>query len=584
VQIREGFYPDPPLVDHAIVLQGIGVDQHPRLEGMGINNLRFPLYDLPKLLSVSGLDFSGSIMYTTVAPAPRLLTLSFSHCSLDNGIEIRNDDADDIFLLSFSRCRLGYISSGVANQIVMEADTVDGVVSWFMPSAPSVSIRDCWFRGGNGPAIGLSGAPRGTIMGTRIENYDMGIYAEDAALTMDANVITNCGTGVYLGFSGDWAYITNNDIRDCDVAVRAVDWVYDMRVIGNRIIGGRSNGIWTQNVYRPIVERNIVGMHDGVGVVIDGMYISGTEYRATIRSNTVFGNGGSGIALNQQSPNIAIIEKNIVFGNGEWGATVWPGTVVQSRCNDWYGNRLGAVMGVAADSMDLSVDPLFCGADSADVRLNSSSPLLADSVACGQIGALGVGCGVTPTLVQRFTAGRVSGGIRVVWEVAEGATASEIWLERSEASSGEGWVRPTTERTLENRSVTELDRSAVDDRAYWYRLMALEGSNTGVIGAPIHVEAQARLESRLVEIGPNPGSGPVRIAFALKHAAAIEIDVFDVQGRKVAAPGSGMWAAGTHELVWDGRTRSGQPAPAGLYVIRYLYPGGQDRRGIVRIR
>jgi len=240
-------------------------------------------------------------------------------------------------------------------------------------------------------------------------------------------------------------------------------------------------------------------------------------------------------------------------------------------------------MGVTLDSTDLSVDPLFCNADSADVRLNSASPLLADS-ACGQIGALGVACGTTPTLVQRFTAGRVTEGVRVVWEVATGATASQVWLERSDGNSVGPWVVPVTERSSDGQSVVELDRSAVPDRRYWYRLMAQESRATVMIGAPISVEAQAPLEFRLVQVGPNPGSGPVRIAFALKRAAAIEIDVFDLLGRKVASPGSGVWPAGAHELAWDGLTRSGQPAPAGMYVIRYVYPGGQDRRGIVRIR
>ena len=175
-----------------------------------------------------------------------------------------------------------------------------------------------------------------------------------------------------------------------------------------------------------------------------------------------------------------------------------------------------------------------------------------------------MGCGTTPTLVQRFTAGRVTDGIRVVWEVAEGATASAVWLERSDRSSQGPWIRPVTDGSVDNRAVVELDRGAAANRAYWYRLMAQEGTQTVVIGAPILVGAQAPLEFRLVEVGPNPGSGPVRIAFALKRAAAIEIDVFDLLGRKLASPGSGVWPAGAHELAWDGLTRSGHPAPATL--------------------
>src|SRR5262249_40526862 len=148
-----------------------------------------------------------------------------------------------------------------------------------------------------------------------------------------------------------------------------------------------------------------------------------------------------------------------------------------------FGNRLGATSGVAADSTDLSVDPLFCNVDSADVRLDTASPLVGRA-GCGQIGALGVGCGVTATLVQRFTAGRGSEGIRVGWEVAEGGTASEVWLGRSEVGSDGPWVRPVTERSFDNRAMVELDRSADPRRPHWYRLIALEGRIVTAIGAP----------------------------------------------------------------------------------------------------
>jgi hypothetical protein len=197
-----------------------------------------------------------------------------------------------------------------------------------------------------------------------------------------------------------------------------------------------------------------------------------------------------------------------------------------------------------------------------------------------------MGCGETATVVQRFTAERVGDDVRVVWEVAEGATASEVSLERSEAMEameGDAWARPVTERSMEGRRVVELDRSAVSDRRYGYRLVALEGNDVTVIGSAIFVEALARLEFKLVRVGPSPGSGPVMIVFALKHAAAIEIDVFDVQGRRVASPARGTWPAGTHMVGWNGLTRNGEAAPSGLYLLRYAYPGGQDRRRLVRV-
>ena len=85
-------------------------------------------------------------------------------------------------------------------------------------------------------------------------------------------------------------------------------------------------------------------------------------------------------------------------------------------------------------------------------------------------------------------------------------------------------------------------------------------------------------------MGPSPGGGPLRIAFTLAHDASIEIAVFDLLGRRVATPAKGVWPAGTQALEWDGRGQDGQPAPAGVYVVRYAHPVGQDRRTIVRMR
>jgi len=155
-----------------------------------------------------------------------------------------------------------------------------------------------------------------------------------------------------------------------------------------------------------------------------------------------------------------------------------------------------------------------------------------------------------------------------------------MWVERSEAGGEGPWARPATERSLDNRAVIELDRSAVSEQAYWYRLVALEGRDAVVIGAPILVEAQARPEFRLTEVGPSPGRGPMRIAFSLQHAAAIEVTVLDVQGRTVARIVGGELAAGPHAIEWNGEGAQGR-VPPGLYLIRYRFPGGQGSRRIV---
>ena len=130
----------------------------------------------------------------------------------------------------------------------------------------------------------------------------------------------------------------------------------------------------------------------------------------------------------------------------------------------------------------------------------------------------------------------------------------------------------------------ELDGSALPDRAYRYRLVAIDDGRLLVLDAGILVPAGSRLAFGLGEIGPSPGNGPLSIGFTLAHQAAIRIDVFDVLGRRIATPTQGMWPAGTQAAAWNGLTGNGMPVPAGMYLIRYAYPGGQDRRSIMRLR
>jgi parallel beta helix pectate lyase-like protein/flagellar hook capping protein FlgD len=575
VLIREGTYPERPVIDRPLVLEGIGSDQRPRLAGLQIYNTNFWL--APATLSIARVNFTGAVGYTTLYYRPRQLTLLFSQCGIDRGIQIDNQDADDILLLSLRNCRIAASSRGQIAQVYMEADTVDGGVAWRSSYA---GIQNCWFRGGPHRAIELTGYARGgAIARNRIEGYATGIYAEDIeGYDVMENGIFGCGKGIELNHVYEMT-AESNDVRDCVAGLEA-SACNGLKVVGNRILRASQTGVRAYIVtglWGLVVKGNVVGWCGG-----DGLSIEGSE-GTLVEGNTLLKNGASGIVVGGAPGYPMTIRANIGVGNAGWGLVVAGGEYFEGGCNDWFGNGLGAISGGQLDSTDAAVDPLFCNVDSADVRLDSRSPLLA-AAACGEIGALGVGCGATATLVQRFAAGWVSDGVRVVWQVATGATASGIWVERAEGLNGQAWTQPVMERSIEGATVVELDRSALAGQTYRYRLVARDGGVVTILDPGIVVEAQMRLSFALGQVGPSPSAGPLRIAFTLAHNAEIEIDVYDVQGRRVASPARGEWPAGAQVVQWDGRARDGQLAAAGLYMIRYRYPGGQDRRGIVRVR
>ena len=58
------------------------------------------------------------------------------------------------------------------------------------------------------------------------------------------------------------------------------------------------------------------------------------------------------------------------------------------------------------------------------------------------------------------------------------------------------------------------------------------------------------------------------LRYSLPSREVVSIGVYDVRGRKVTGLIDGRMDPGEHVLTWNGRFKSGQTAPAGVYVIR----------------
>ncbi|MBD3301547.1 MAG: T9SS type A sorting domain-containing protein [Candidatus Eisenbacteria bacterium] len=143
--------------------------------------------------------------------------------------------------------------------------------------------------------------------------------------------------------------------------------------------------------------------------------------------------------------------------------------------------------------------------------------------------------------------------------------AAEAGPYRFDADSGQWESILGTEAPLTTywcvESVPELDviRFGTYSRGIWdYQIVDPASAEDGIAGD----------FGPTLALGPNPAAAKTTISFDLAAAGPVEVEVFDVTGRRVAAPFVGQLGAGRHAIPYDLRWESGSRLAAGTYLVR----------------
>ncbi len=70
---------------------------------------------------------------------------------------------------------------------------------------------------------------------------------------------------------------------------------------------------------------------------------------------------------------------------------------------------------------------------------------------------------------------------------------------------------------------------------------------------------------------PNPFSEKTKLTFTLPDRGKpyqIELEVYDLNARRVATLASGSYEAGFYEMQWQGHYSDGSRVPAGVYLAK----------------
>jgi choice-of-anchor B domain-containing protein len=192
---------------------------------------------------------------------------------------------------------------------------------------------------------------------------------------------------------------------------------------------------------------------------------------------------------------------------------------------------------------------------------------------------------------QTGAAGNPASDFWVV-EVSSDGGASWTKLEETDQGAAEwvnvdepisAYVTPTVivqfRFTAQDTGAGSITEAVLDD------FMIYDRETLAGTGTP-SVSPAAAAALSLGPSAPNPfrPGQAASLRFTLPQKGDVAADVFDVAGRRVATIARGMYEAGGHTLVWDGRVRGGSPAPAGVYFLRLQTEAGERSRKMLLMR
>jgi hypothetical protein len=91
-------------------------------------------------------------------------------------------------------------------------------------------------------------------------------------------------------------------------------------------------------------------------------------------------------------------------------------------------------------------------------------------------------------------------------------------------------------------------------------------------------------ETRLLLNAPNPFSESTQLVFELARSEHVQMEIFDVGGRRVRQLLSDALLPGRHHAVWDGRDDAGHRLESGTYFVRMRGGDQSDTRRVLLLR
>jgi hypothetical protein len=115
-----------------------------------------------------------------------------------------------------------------------------------------------------------------------------------------------------------------------------------------------------------------------------------------------------------------------------------------------------------------------------------------------------------------------------------------------------------------NSSTTRNGIYLDDFTLYWRRAVGIDNGQ----------QTELPVRFTLQQNYPNPFNANTEISFSIPKSGYVQIDIYDLGGRKLKTIHSGEMEAGSHSLLWDGRNERGDLVGSGIYFYRLKAESG----------
>ncbi len=195
---------------------------------------------------------------------------------------------------------------------------------------------------------------------------------------------------------------------------------------------------------------------------------------------------------------------------------------------------------------------------------------------------------LAPAAPLMLVAQRVGADVQLEWNRAVAPDLRDYAIYRA-TSTG---VTPVPINFLSSSEDTVAVDASAPTSALYYIVTALDvhanqsdPSNEASVGALTGIGNTPSIAALTVlDNMPNPFAGTTMLRVGLPKASEVEIEVFDVAGRRVRSERTAVLTAGWREIPFDARDGAGVTVPSGVYFYRVRAAGETITRKMVIAR